>query len=78
MTVAAEKPTIDRVDATNPEITLEKLVEILERDGGVIVENLISQELAGEIRKDLKPLFEREFPTSMGFSHQPPSVRQDY
>ncbi|KAK7213940.1 hypothetical protein V2G26_021118 [Clonostachys chloroleuca] len=44
MTVVAEKPTIDRVDATNPEITLEKLVEILERDGGVVVENLISQE----------------------------------
>ncbi|VUC34874.1 unnamed protein product [Clonostachys rosea] len=74
MAVAAEKPTIVRVDATNPEITPEKLVEILERDGGVIVENLISRELAGEIRRDLKPLFDRDIPDKYGLF--PPTTQR--
>lgn len=70
MTADPSKPTIARVNALDPETSPEKLVEILKRDGGVIVENLISTELAGEIRKDLKPLFERDIPDKYGLFPQ--------
>jgi hypothetical protein len=43
------------------------LVSIIERDGGVIVENLISQELATRIKSDLKPYFDSDRVDPSGF-----------
>ncbi|RVX66688.1 hypothetical protein B0A52_09501 [Exophiala mesophila] len=62
-----QKPTIARYDANDPATTTELLVSILERDGGVIVENIISQELASQIRSELKPFFDTDKVDASGF-----------
>ncbi|KAK0642390.1 Uncharacterized protein DIS24_g9075 [Lasiodiplodia hormozganensis] len=59
-------PAIVRFDASDPSTTPQKLVNILKRDGGVIVENLITRELAGQIRQDLKEQFENDIPDKYG------------
>jgi ectoine hydroxylase-related dioxygenase (phytanoyl-CoA dioxygenase family) len=75
-TAKANKPTInnpsshpklERRDATDPSTTTELLVSIIERDGGVIVENLISQELSTRIKSDLKPYFDTDRVDPSGF-----------
>ncbi|KAH8423245.1 phytanoyl-CoA dioxygenase family protein [Aspergillus melleus] len=60
-------PSITRFDASNPSTTPEALIEILRRDGGVIIENLISQDLAAQIKADLKPHFDADIPDKYGF-----------
>lgn len=64
---AANKPAIARYDANDPATTTELLVSIIERDGGVIVENIISKELAGRIRTELKPYFDTDKVDPSGF-----------
>ena len=64
---AVSKPTIARYDANDPATTTELLVSIIERDGGVIVENIISKELAGRIRTELKPYFDTDKVDPSGF-----------
>lgn len=64
--VATTMPTIARFDASDPSTTPQKLVDILKRDGGVIVENLITRELAGQIRQDVKEQFENDIPDKYG------------
>ncbi|RFU33725.1 hypothetical protein B7463_g2641, partial [Scytalidium lignicola] len=61
------KPTIARYDANDPSTTAELLVEVINRDGGVIVENLISQELAMQIKEELKPHFDSDRVDTSGF-----------
>lgn len=61
------KPTIARYDARDPSTTAELLVEIINRDGGVIVENLISHELAMQIKEELKPHFDTDRVDTSGF-----------
>lgn len=61
------KPTIARYDANDPATTTELLVSIIERDGGVIVENIISKELAGRVRTELKPFFDTDKVDPSGF-----------
>lgn len=61
------QPSLARYDATDPSTTPEKLVEILNRDGGVIVEKLITRDLAEAIKKDLKPHFDKDIPDKSGF-----------
>ncbi|CAG9986731.1 unnamed protein product [Clonostachys byssicola] len=67
MTVPVSKPAITRVNASDPSTSSKTLVDILKRDGGVIVENLIPRELAEQIRKDLKPHFDTDIPDKYGF-----------
>jgi hypothetical protein len=38
-------PSLVRIDATEP---LDKILDVIERDGGVIVTNFLSPELLGE------------------------------
>ena len=59
--------SLARVDASDPLTTTEWLVQILNRDGGVIVENLISRDLAEQIKCDLKPHFDSDIPDKSGF-----------
>jgi ectoine hydroxylase-related dioxygenase (phytanoyl-CoA dioxygenase family) len=67
---AVQKPKLARCDANDPTTTTELLVEIIERDGGVIVENIISQELAGRVKAELKPYFDTDkFDPSGFFPH---------
>lgn len=61
------KPTIARYDANDPATTTDLLVSIIERDGGVIVENLISKDLATQIRAELKPYFDTDKKDPSGF-----------
>lgn len=60
-------PAIARFNANDASTTTQKLVEIIQRDGGVIVENIISQKLAAQIREDLKPHFDTDIPDKYGF-----------
>ena len=67
---AVQKPRIARYDANDPATTTDLLVEIIERDGGVIVENIISEELASRIKSELKPYFDTDkFDPSGFFPH---------
>lgn len=61
------QPSLARYDATDPSTTPEKLVEIINRDGGVIVEKLITRDLAESIKRDLKPYFDTDIPDKSGF-----------
>ncbi|KAF4469586.1 phytanoyl- dioxygenase family [Fusarium albosuccineum] len=49
MATTTDKPTFARFDATKPSTTPESLIEAIQRDGGVIVENFISRQLAEQI-----------------------------
>lgn len=62
-----QKPQLARHDANDTATTTELLVEIIERDGGVIVENLISSELAAQVKTDLKPYFDKDKKDPSGF-----------
>ena len=64
---AVTKPTIARYDAHDHATTTELLVEVLERDGGVIVENIVSQELVNRIKSELKPYFDTDKVDPSGF-----------
>jgi hypothetical protein len=67
VTKPSSPPNLTRCDATDPATTTELLISIIERDGGVIVENLISQELATQIKSDLKPYFDTDRVDPSGF-----------
>lgn len=60
-------PKIARFDAKDPNTTCAQLVEVLHRDGGVIVENLITPELAAQIKTELKPYFDTDRIDKTGF-----------
>jgi len=62
-----EEPKIARFDAKDPATTCAALVEVLHRDGGLIVENLITPELAEQIRTELKPYFDTDRIDKTGF-----------
>lgn len=61
------KPTIQRFDANDIATTTELLVSTIERDGGVIVENIITSELAAQIKRDLEPYFDTDKEDPSGF-----------
>lgn len=63
----SNKPTFARFDATASDTTQGNLIATINRDGGVIVENLISRDLAEQIKSDLKPQFDRDTPDKYGF-----------
>ncbi|KAJ4142049.1 hypothetical protein NW754_014839 [Fusarium falciforme] len=67
MAIATNKPTFARLDAAQPSTTPEALIEAIKRDGGVVVENLISQQLAEQVKKDLQPHFDSDIPDKSGF-----------
>jgi ectoine hydroxylase-related dioxygenase (phytanoyl-CoA dioxygenase family) len=63
----SNQPKIERRDANNASTTTESLISIIEQDGGVIVENIITPELANQIRTDLKPYFDNDKLDPSGF-----------
>ena len=64
---AVQKPQLARYDANDPSTTTELLISVIERDGGVIVQNLITQEHANQIKADLKPYFDTDKVDPSGF-----------
>lgn len=54
MTVPPAPPQLVRIDASEP---LEKIYEIIARDGGVIVTNFLSPELLKECMDTIEPHF---------------------
>lgn len=61
---AQSAPSIARYDANSLDTTTDLLVSVIERDGGVIVENIISKDLAAQIKAELKPYFDTEYVAS--------------
>ncbi|KAK9860598.1 hypothetical protein MYU51_005675 [Penicillium brevicompactum] len=61
------KSTLARLNAIHPSTTPEKAIQIIQRDGGVIIENLITTTLAKQIQTDLKPHFDGDIPDKSGF-----------
>lgn len=59
------KKHIERRNAQSA--TTQELISIIERDGGVIVEDLISKELAAQIKADLEPYFNSDVKDESGF-----------
>ncbi|KAL2444002.1 hypothetical protein ABEF95_014657 [Exophiala dermatitidis] len=65
-----QSPRIVRFDANDPATTCEALVEVLNRDGGVIVDNFLTPQLAAQIRRDLKPYFDTDHVDTTGIFPQ--------
>ena len=64
---AVQSPSIARFNANDPTTTMDLLVSVIERDGGVIVENIISSKLASRIKSELKPYFDTDKVDPSGF-----------
>ncbi|KAH8803336.1 hypothetical protein F5884DRAFT_861666 [Xylogone sp. PMI_703] len=58
---------LQRMSAKDPATTCEALVAIIERDGGVIVEDLASTALVAQIKSDLAPYFDTDKVDRSGF-----------
>lgn len=67
MVALADRPSLVRLDSAKASTTPEKVIDVLEKEGGVIIENLISKELAQQIKADLKPHFDVDTPDKYGF-----------
>lgn len=58
---------LERLAAGDPDTTYTRTVELVRRDGGVIITGLINEDHIGQIRKELKPVFEADIPDKSGF-----------
>ncbi|CEO59245.1 Putative Phytanoyl-CoA dioxygenase family protein [Penicillium brasilianum] len=67
MTAPNNGRSFARLNTADASTTPEKAISFIERDGGVIIENLIGQDLAEQIKKDLKPHFDKDIPDKCGF-----------
>lgn len=65
--IPAQKPVLVRFDATNPSTNRDAIIAAIERDGGVIIENLITLEKAAQIKEELKPHFDTDRVDPSGF-----------
>lgn len=60
-------PQLTRFNAADSTLDIRALIAVIERDGGAIVENLISSSLASQIKSDLAPHFASDKPDTSGF-----------
>lgn len=58
---------ITTVYADDPATDAALLKSIIDKDGAVIVKNLVPQSLCAQIRTDLKPIFDADKPDPAGF-----------
>lgn len=65
--MSESKATLTRLDAKDPSTTPGKAIDIIQRDGGVIIEGLVTSALAKQIQTDLKPHFDGDIPDKSGF-----------
>lgn len=66
------KASFARFNATATDA--DTLVEAIGRDGGVIVESLITRDAAEQIKQDLKPHFDKDIPDTYGLF--PPTTQR--
>ncbi|KND87325.1 Uncharacterized protein TOPH_08056 [Tolypocladium ophioglossoides CBS 100239] len=59
--------SITAVDAADPSTTAALLESLLERDGALVVKNLVPRTLCERIRQDLKPRFDSDRADASGF-----------
>ncbi|OCT52227.1 phytanoyl-CoA dioxygenase family protein [Cladophialophora carrionii] len=64
-TEVANPPSIVRINARDADI--DDILKVLDRDGGIIIENFIDPSAAAQIRADLKPYFESDTGDVSGF-----------
>lgn len=67
MTEATPARGIARYDAMDPSTNMDLLGFVLERDGSVVVENIISRDLAARIKAELNPYFNTDSSDRSGF-----------
>jgi hypothetical protein len=60
-------PQLTRFNAHDPSLDIREVIAVINRDGGAIVENLISTDLASRIKTDLAPHFNADKPDTSGF-----------
>ena len=70
-TNGVNKPKLVRMSAKDPSTTCSAVIEVIERDGGVIIENLVSDTLVTQIKRDLAPYYDSD---TGGTSHFFPST----
>ncbi|KAJ3543034.1 hypothetical protein NM208_g3796 [Fusarium decemcellulare] len=59
--------SISSVNADDPNVSVDSIVDLLHKDGALIVKGLASKSLCEQIRKDLKPLFDSDVKDDSGF-----------
>jgi hypothetical protein len=64
---ASGRPHLESLAAHDPGTTSAKVVELVRRDGGVVITGLIDKAHTLRIRKELKPVFEADVPDKSGF-----------
>lgn len=62
-----QQPKLVKMRAGDPGTTPDALIEVINRDGGVIVQNLVSHDLAMQIKAELKPYFDNDIVDPSGF-----------
>jgi hypothetical protein len=65
--IIQEEPQLVRLSCKDPTTTSDKVVEILRRDGGVILTGFVEQDLAQRMASELRPLFDADVPDESGF-----------
>ncbi|OQV09475.1 hypothetical protein CLAIMM_13593 isoform 1 [Cladophialophora immunda] len=60
-------PQLKRLAVDDPSTTCAKVVELIRRDGGVVITGLADKDIVTRIRKELKPVFETDIPDESGF-----------
>lgn len=69
-TLGKQKTQLVKLSAKDPATTSDAMIEVITRDGGVIVKNLITPELAAQIKAELKPYFDNDIVDPSGFFPQ--------
>lgn len=67
MTFLKDIPSIIKLEANDPKTTSDRVVEIVKRDGGVIIKGLLPKEHTDRIRVELQPAFDADIPDPSGF-----------
>lgn len=67
ISATSAKPQLMRLDAHDPSTTSDLVSEVIRRDGGVIIENLITSNLALQMKSELKPYFDTDRIDPTGF-----------
>ncbi|RDW69920.1 hypothetical protein BP5796_08317 [Coleophoma crateriformis] len=63
----ATPPQLRRFDANDPKTNASEIISAINHDGGVIIENLITTQLASRIKSELKPHFDTDSVDLSGF-----------
>ena len=64
---AIDSPQLEHIAADDPATTHARVVELVRRDGGVVITGLIDPEHVSRIRDELQPAFEADVPDASGF-----------